>query len=126
MYIKYDLTIIASLSVRRMVRRMVRKASSALKWVSTMGYSLGWRAERIEAEWRIYESVNNAIIGLDNDLSPDRREAIIWINAGILFIWPLETQFNDIFIKYNYVHSRKCVWKCRLQSFVYFISASMR
>ena len=31
----------------------------------------------IEAEWRIYASVNKAIIGSDNDLSPGRRQAII-------------------------------------------------
>ena len=32
----------------------------------------------------------STIIGLDNGLSPGRRQAIIWTNAGILFIWPLE------------------------------------
>ena len=30
------------------------------------------------------------IIGSDNGLSPDRRQAIIWTNAGILLIGPLE------------------------------------
>ena len=28
------------------------------------------------------------IIGSDNGLSPRRRQAIIWISAGILLIWP--------------------------------------
>ena len=37
----------------------------------------------IEAEWRIYASVNLAIIGLDNGLSPDWHQAIIWTNTGI-------------------------------------------
>ena len=36
------------------------------------------------------------IIGSDNDLSPGRRQAIIWTNAGILLIGPLGTNFNDI------------------------------
>ena len=31
---------------------------------------------------------NLAIIGSDNGLSPGRRQAIIWTNAGILFIGP--------------------------------------
>ena len=31
------------------------------------------------------------IIGSDNGLSPGRRQAIIWTNAGILLIGPLET-----------------------------------
>ena len=39
------------------------------------------------------------IIGSDNGLSPDRRQAIIWINAGILLIGPLATKFNEILIE---------------------------
>ena len=36
------------------------------------------------------------IIGSDNGLSPGRRQAIIWTNAGILLIQPLGTNFNEI------------------------------
>ena len=36
------------------------------------------------------------IIGSDNGLSPDRRQAIIWTNAGILLIWTLGTNFTEI------------------------------
>ena len=39
------------------------------------------------------------IIGSDNGLSPGRRKAIIWTNAGILLIGPWATDFNEIFIK---------------------------
>ena len=39
------------------------------------------------------------IIGSDNGLSPGRRQAIIWTNAGILLIGPLRTNFSEIFIK---------------------------
>ena len=39
------------------------------------------------------------IIGSDNGLSPDRRQAIIWTNAGILLIRPLGTNFNEILIE---------------------------
>ena len=35
------------------------------------------------------------ITGSDNGLSPDRRQAIIWTNAGILFIGPLGTHFSE-------------------------------
>ena len=38
------------------------------------------------------------IIGSDNGLSPGRRQAIIWTNAGILLIGPLETNFSEILI----------------------------
>ena len=44
----------------------------------------------------IYVS-NLTIIGSDNGLSPGRRQAIIWTNAGILLIGPLGTNFNEIF-----------------------------
>ena len=39
------------------------------------------------------------IIGSDNGLSPARRQAIIWTNAGILLITPLGTNLNEILIE---------------------------
>ena len=39
------------------------------------------------------------IIGSDNGLSPARRQAIIWTNAGILLIGPLRTNFSEILIE---------------------------
>ena len=39
------------------------------------------------------------IIGSDNGLSPGRRQAIIWTNAGILLIRPLGTNFSEILIE---------------------------
>ena len=39
------------------------------------------------------------IIGSDNGLSPDRRRAIIWTNAGLLLIGPLGRNFNEISIE---------------------------
>ena len=39
------------------------------------------------------------IIGSDNGLSPDRRQAIIWTNAGILLNGPLGTNFSEISIE---------------------------
>ena len=35
----------------------------------------------------------------DNGLLPGRRQAIIWTNAGILFIGPLGKNFSEILIK---------------------------
>ena len=40
----------------------------------------------------IYKLTN---IGSDNGLSPGRRQAIIWTNAGILLIGPLGTSFSE-------------------------------
>ena len=52
----------------------------------------------IEADGRIYASGKLTIIGSDNGLSPTRRQAIIWTNAGILLIGPSGTNFSEIFI----------------------------
>ena len=41
---------------------------------------------------------NLTIIGPDNGLSPGRRQAIIWTNAGILLIEPWGTNFSEILI----------------------------
>ena len=39
---------------------------------------------------------NLNIIGSDNFLSPGRRHAIIWTDAGILLIGPSETYFGEM------------------------------
>ena len=39
------------------------------------------------------------VIGSDNGLSPGRRQAIIWTNAGILLIGPLGTNFSEILLE---------------------------
>ena len=51
------------------------------------------------------------IIGSDNGLSPERRQAIIWTNAGILIIGPLGTNFSrnsNIFIEENVIENVVC------------------
>ena len=47
------------------------------------------------------------IIGPDNSLSPDRCQAIIWTNAGILLTGPLGTNFSDISIKIHKLSFKK-------------------
>ena len=46
-------------------------------------------------------------IGSDNGLSPDRRQAMIWTNVGILLIRPLGTNFSEILIEIHTVSFRK-------------------
>ena len=43
--------------------------------------------------------VSDLIIGWDNGLTPGRRQAIIWTNAGILLIGPLGTNFSENLIE---------------------------
>ena len=50
--------------------------------------------------WVMHICVGNlTIIGPDNGLSPGRRQAIIWTNAGILLIEPLRIKFSEISIE---------------------------
>ena len=58
------------------------------------------------------------IIGWDNGLSPGRRQAIIWTNAGILLIRPLGTNFSEILIgiqtfsfKKMYLKMSSAIWR---------------
>ena len=56
------------------------------------------------------------ISGSDNGLSPDRRQAIIWTNDGILLIGPLGTNFSEILIEthafsFKKMHLKNVVWK---------------
>ena len=67
---------------------------------------------------------NLTIIGPDNGLSPGRRQAIIWTNAGILLNGPWGTKFNEILIGIHTFHSRKFIWKC-LRNGAHFVSASI-
>ena len=46
-------------------------------------------------------------IGSDNGLSPGRRQAVIWTNAGILLIGPLGTNFNEISIEIHKLSFKK-------------------
>ena len=47
------------------------------------------------------------IIDSDNGLSPGRRQATIWTNAGILLIGPLETNFSAIRIEIHTTSVKK-------------------
>ena len=65
------------------------------------------------------------IIGSDNGLSPERRQAIIWTNAGILLIGTLGTNFSETLIEIQTFLLKKIRLKCRLRILVNFVSASM-
>ena len=52
-----------------------------------------------------------ASIVSDNGLSPGRRQAIIWTNAGILLIVPLGTNFSGILIEIHTFSFKKMHFK---------------
>ena len=51
------------------------------------------------------------IIGSDNGLSPDRRQAFIWTNAGLLLIGPLWTNSSETLIEILTFSFKKMRWK---------------
>ena len=55
------------------------------------------------------------IIGSNNSLSSVRRKAIIWGNAGLLLIWPLGTNFNEIWTEIPIFSFKKVQLAHRLQ-----------
>ena len=60
---------------------------------------------------------NLTIIGSDDGLSPDRRQAIIWTSDGILLIGPLGTNFSGILISietfsFKKMHLKMSSGKC--------------
>ena len=79
----------------------------------------------IEAQWRIYASVNNTTIGPDNGLSPVRCQSIIWANASFFVncthgnTYHLSfNQHKNIFIEENAFENMICeMWP--------FVSVSM-
>ena len=66
-----------------------------------------------------------SFLGSDNGLSPGRRQAIIWTNAGILLSGTWGTNFSKILIKVHTFPFKKMHLKCRLQNGGNIVSASM-
>ena len=66
-------------------------------WFETPSWSL-WRQCNGGFRCKHICVGNLTIIGSDNGLSPGRRQAIFRINAGILWIGPLGTNFGEILI----------------------------
>ena len=58
-----------------------------------------------------HASINKAIIVPHNGFSPDRQQAIIWTNAGILSIRHLGTNFNEIKIAIHTFSFKKMHFK---------------
>ena len=65
------------------------------------------------------------IIGSDNGLSLDRRQALIWTNAGILLIGPLATNFSELLIKIHIFSFKECIWKYSLENVGHLFSVSI-
>ena len=71
------------------------------KSLSTIKQNFLWTTSSLTHWGRVMHiSVSElTVIGSDNGLSPGRRQAIIWTNAGILLIGPLWTNVSEIYIE---------------------------
>ena len=106
-----------------MVRPISRTIRSCVYWKECSQASSGHhRRSHVELThwgWVTHICVSKlTIIGSDNGLSPVRRQAIIWTNAGILLILPLGTNFSEILIRiktfsFKKIHLKKSSGKCR-------------
>ena len=78
----------------------MRKIHSTVMHVVVKYSSVGFEVFHYSAGYRVTRTCVSklTIIGSDNGLSPGRRQAIIWTNAGILSIGPLGTNFSEILI----------------------------
>ena len=102
-----DLTcLILIYQVSSLTWAIMKQPPSVATWTENQGTLLGrgQHTQRIHqlTHWGRVTHIcvaNLTIIGSDNGLSPSRRQAIIWTNAGILLIGPLWTNFREILIK---------------------------
>ena len=73
---------------------------SYAKYIHSHRNSVGTGYRLTHWGWVTHICVGNlTIIGSHNGLSPGRRQAIIWTNAGILLIEPLGTNFSENLIR---------------------------
>ena len=76
--------------------------SKRQKMFPVQGQQSGWLDCSILTHWGRVTLIcvcKLTIIGSDNGLSPEWRQAIIWTNAGILLIGTLGTNFSEILIE---------------------------
>ena len=87
-------------------------------WFETPSRSLWRHRNDYEAEWLTGASVSEPTVCSDNCLSHARCKAIIWTNAGLLFIGLLGTNFSEILIAAQKTSLKKMYLeistKCRL------------
>ena len=107
-------------------------STSKLWHGSIRNYCLGFHVILFLTHWGRVTDIcisKLAIIGSHNGLSPDRRQAIIWTNAGILLLGPLETNFSEILIeilKFSFKKMRLKVSSAKRRPFCLGLNELMR
>ena len=70
-----------------------------------------WDDAHVDDSLRPSDAYMCIIITSDNGLSPGRRQAIIWTNAGLLLIWTSATNFSEILSKIHILSFKKMHFK---------------
>ena len=97
-FIKVNMHLGGAVNCRKKPRE--NNLTSHLRWMAFMYHIADLSSGLTHWGWATHMCVGKlTIIGSDNDLSPGRRQAIIWIIAGKLLIGPLGTNFSEILIE---------------------------
>ena len=96
---RFMITCLAIYEIRS--RQLIKKLSLDINWdmIFSIHLYLLQKLTSLLKPRRIYASIYYPIIGSDNGLSPIRRQAIIWTNAGLLLIGHQGTNFSEIWIE---------------------------
>ena len=81
---------------------LIETLTNTFQWNSVQNWNIFKFKNSILTHWGRVTNIcvgKLTIIGSDNGLSPGRRQAIIWTNAGISLIGPLGTNFSEILIE---------------------------
>ena len=90
---------------------LIHRMCSKITLSKLLPTSQGPMSQLITPQCCIYVLVNWVSIGSDNGLSPGWRQAIIWTNAGILFIGTLGINFSEILSEVHTLSFKKMYWK---------------
>ena len=66
------------------------------------------RSKRHTSEWHMFFG-KIIFIGLDNGLSPGRRQAFVWTNAGKLLIGPFGNKLQWYYNRNHYISLKMCL-----------------
>ena len=88
-------------SLIMLILHNINEPEKSIKMTVEISRNLALLPILINWGWVMHICVSKlTIIGSDNGLAPDRRQAIIWINAGLLLIGSLGTNFSEIWSKF--------------------------
>ena len=126
-YMKEDFNFLCHVSVKEWWKFLIHGMGNKSLFVWSKFSPIHWILQQLTHWGRVTHICVSKIItiGSDNGLSPGRRQAIIWTNAGILLIESLGTNFSEILIEIRTFSFKKIHLKMSSGNGGHFVSASM-